>query len=487
MTCKSTRIRWSPPVRIRVFVWAAALFVGLPAAMSCAQTERPAPNVAAGKAAYDQHCARCHGLTGAGDGVDAKRFYPRPRDLTMGVYKFRSTASGTPPTDQDLFDTITNGLPGSNMPDWQQLDEPTRWAMVDYLKSLSPIFEQAPAPLVLPEDPGRTRADVGKGKALYEQLACAACHGVSGRANGLSAAGLVDDWNMPIRPANLTHGWAYRGGPDARAILTRLLAGIDGAGMPSYIDTFAAMENTTLEDAWHLAYYVASLQEPAHWNMIARARWTMGELPTQPEDPAWASVEQTDVRVRNVVTAQGEWANPPTVRAIRFQVIANHDTMAIRLVWDDPTDDPQEDQSPQMPDAVAVVLKPAGSEGDVVSLQAWPYTGSPRLDLCYWASDLKLSYGDVAANFDRLVSRPMTSSVEQRLAERLATGVYRDGRWMIVLQRPLAPAQPADAAAIIPEAFTSVAFVIWDGGNPTARAVSSWVDLQLRQATHTTQ
>ena len=72
------------------------LALGFGAAAASA-AEKPAANPSAGRAAYEQSCARCHGVQGAGDGVDAKRFYPRPRDFSMGVYKFRTTTSGTPP------------------------------------------------------------------------------------------------------------------------------------------------------------------------------------------------------------------------------------------------------------------------------------------------------------------------------------------------------------------------------------------------------
>src|SRR3989338_5839677 len=251
----------------------------------------PPPDLEVGRAAYQQSCARCHGDQGRGDGVDAKRFSPLPRDLTLGVYKFRSTASGTPPTDEDLFRTITDGLPGSHMPDWRHLDEATRWQLVAYLKSLSPVFEQTrPEPVPVAADPGPARADLAKGRQVYEQLGCAACHGPQGRANGSSAAGLVDDWGKPIRPANLTKGWSYRGGSEPRAVMLRLLAGIDGAGMPSYTGAVSP------EDAWQLAYYVASLQEPAHWNLVTRDTRVTGTLPTAGDDPRWASAERTDGR-----------------------------------------------------------------------------------------------------------------------------------------------------------------------------------------------
>ena len=86
----------------------------------------PAPDLEAGKQAYMDNCARCHGPAGAGDGRDSARMFPRPRKLSEGVFKFRTTASGTPPTDEDLFQTISNGLPGSRMPDFQRLPEETR-------------------------------------------------------------------------------------------------------------------------------------------------------------------------------------------------------------------------------------------------------------------------------------------------------------------------------------------------------------------------
>ena len=440
-------------------------------AAPAASAEKPAPDLKAGETAYGQSCARCHGAAGKGDGVDAKRFYPRPRDFSLGIYKFRSTASYTPPTDEDLFRTITNGLPGSNMPDWPHLDERTRWQLVYYLKSLSPLFQQTGStPVQIADDPGPTRADLAKGKAIYQKLGCAACHGTLGRANGTSAGGLVDDWGMPIRPANLTQGWAYRGGRDPRSITLRFLTGIDGSGMPSYAEAI------TPEETWHLAYYVASLQEPSNWNMIAHPLAVDGALPSTFDDPRWAAAERTDVRLRNVVSPGGEWAAPPTVKAVTFQAVSNADGIAFRISWDDPTEDAQ-----TPPDGLALLLKPAGSQGDVVTLQAWPYTGAPRLDLCYWAADAPQAAEALADDFDTIAGRGAPQAMLKSVAG------YTEGRWHLVIQRPLSPADPAGAAEITPEKFTSIAFAVWDGGNPAARAVSPWVELSLRQPLRSTK
>ena len=47
----------------------------------------------AGKALYDDKCAHCHGIEGAGDGSAAENLLPRPRDFTRGLYKIRLTES----------------------------------------------------------------------------------------------------------------------------------------------------------------------------------------------------------------------------------------------------------------------------------------------------------------------------------------------------------------------------------------------------------
>lgn len=448
--------------RLHLFSLLACLWLPL-GAVQAAQ-ERPAPDPAVGQAAYSRQCARCHGVTGAGDGVDAKRFYPRPRDLKLGVYKFRSTASGTPPTDDDLFQTLTHGLPGSNMPDWQHLDEATRWQLVHYLKSLAAVFvDTEPQPLALPPDPGASH-DLDRGKTLYRELGCAACHGDQGRANGPSAAGLVDDWGMKIRPANLTQGWAYRGGATPKDILTRLMAGIDGAGMPSYAEAI-----TPVAEAWHLAYYVVSLQESPRWQMALKPARVTGALPASLDDPRWRQAPYVTLRLRNVVDAAGTWVEPPTVRAVTLQAIANHEAVVFHLAWDDPS---QDAGSP--PDGVAMLMQPDGTRGDVVTLHAWPYAGAPTLDACYWNAQDETA-GELLAKD--------AETIRGRLGPQmpvLAQAAYADGRWHLVLERLLRPTTLPGAAKLGGAAFDSVAVMVWDAGEPGARAVSPWVDLDLR-------
>lgn len=76
----------------------------------------PMPNnlkgdVEKGRDFYMQNCFTCHGVTGAGDGPRAYFINPMPRDFLLEV----SRSYLNRPT---LFDAITKGRPGTEMPSW---------------------------------------------------------------------------------------------------------------------------------------------------------------------------------------------------------------------------------------------------------------------------------------------------------------------------------------------------------------------------------
>ena len=137
----------------------------------------------------------------------------------------------------------------------------------------------------------------------------------------------------------------------------------------------------------------------------------------------------------------------------------------------------QLDAPPSVPDALAVLLKPAGSRGDVVTLQAWPYAGAPQLDASYWSAGSQQASAALVAELDH-ARQPEAPHVA--LA---AAATYDDGRWSLVIQRPLELSALPGAATIALNDFTAVAFAVWDGGNADARAVSPWIDLVLEQRT----
>jgi cytochrome c oxidase cbb3-type subunit I/II len=207
-----------------------------------------------GKEVFTAHCAGCHGDRGDGAGPAATFLWPLPRDFTAGVFKFRTTPSGTLPTDGDLVRTITRGVRWTAMPTWHEVSEKERLAVVSYVKTLSKRWkDDAPeAPHVIPPAPRATPQLLADGKVLYERAKCAECHGERGQGDGPSAATLKDDFDRPIRPADFTRG-EFRGGATVVDVYRTMTTGLDGTPMPSFADTMSDA------DRWAISYYVLSL------------------------------------------------------------------------------------------------------------------------------------------------------------------------------------------------------------------------------------
>jgi cytochrome c oxidase cbb3-type subunit 2 len=206
-----------------------------------------------GRAVYRQRCVGCHGTDGDGNGVAATFLSPRPRDFTAAVFKFRSTPSGSLPTDGDLYRTITRGVRWTAMPTWHELPDKDRLAVVAFVKTFSKRWkDEAPEPPLVASPPPARAALVAQGRELYGRAKCWECHGESGRGDGPSAAHLKDDLDRPIRPTDLTRG-QLKGGAQVADVFRTMTNGLDGTPMPSFGDTMSEGER------WAISYYVLSL------------------------------------------------------------------------------------------------------------------------------------------------------------------------------------------------------------------------------------
>ena len=216
-----------------------------------------------GKSIYDAKCSSCHGVDGKGDGNAAALLSPRPRNFIDGKYEFRTTESGSIPTDEDLMRTIKKGLHGTAMPDWDPfIGGDSLKAVIDYVKSFSPRFaSEKPKPVKIGSTVPSSRASIADGKRVFQKLECAACHGVDGKGTDAAATEFTDDWGYDIKAANLTEPWTFRGGSTARDIYARFRTGLDGTPMPSY------KGSATDREMWDLANYVVSMGRKPSWSM----------------------------------------------------------------------------------------------------------------------------------------------------------------------------------------------------------------------------
>jgi mono/diheme cytochrome c family protein len=178
----------------------------------------------------------------------------------MGVYKLRSTPTGSIPTDRDLFVTLTRGVHGTPMLPWKALSDDERWALVYQLKSLSVRFrEERPArPITVPAPPKEDRALRERGAGLYGQLLCARCHGEEGAGNGVAARVYERTADRQVRVRDFTRGRFIRGAEMEDLYLT-LRTGLEGTPMAAY----DALRD---DEIWALAAYVRSLvrERPLH-------------------------------------------------------------------------------------------------------------------------------------------------------------------------------------------------------------------------------
>ncbi len=239
---------------ILFFAGALTLMVGAaPTRASAAD-----PMLERGRWVYLGSCAVCHGVAGDGQGMTARMFLTQPRDFRPGVYKFRSTPTGSLPLDRDLFLTLTRGVRGTAMVPQTHLSDADRWAVVQYLKTFSRRFqrEAGPVPIPVASPPPVTPAFLQEGRSVYAEAGCGECHGAGGRGDGPKAIGLKDDWGLPIRPADLTRR-PLKGGSAPLDLYRAIATGIGGTPMPSYLDALDPHQ------MWAVVAYLRRLPSPA--------------------------------------------------------------------------------------------------------------------------------------------------------------------------------------------------------------------------------
>jgi len=239
-----------------MYVGIIAIGVGVCAGAQQAHPSKLAGDFAAGKEEFPRYCNGCHGIRGDGKGTVAPYLDPKPRDYTMGIFKCRSTPTGTLPTDEDLYDTMTRGFVTAAMPPWAPLPPQTRMDIVEYLKGFSPRFaNEAPGiPIVIPVESAVTVSSIKQGEELYQKLLCAKCHGARGHGDGPDAPTLVNVKHEPLPPYDFTVTNRFKCGETNSDLYRTFMTGMDGSPMLSYADKL------TSDQGWHLVHYVRTLQ-----------------------------------------------------------------------------------------------------------------------------------------------------------------------------------------------------------------------------------
>ncbi len=460
----------------------------------------------AGKAIYFRKCVWCHGPEGAGDGPGADRLWPRPRNFNQGTFKIRHTASGELPTLDDLFQTVTHGLPGSAMPAWDGiLNEKQRRQVVEFVRTElvkdRDFTDQETETLTVisfGKQVPSSEESIKRGKEVYMSKGkCVECHGPEARGDGNATQ--KDEWNFPIRPADLHKCWNFRGNRsdpyNPANIFREVSTGLNGTPMPSFADAL------TEEERWDVANFVISLcpkkqidpltMKPNN-DFVVRSKFAEGDLPTDPNDPKWQDMAP------NYVGLGGQITHKPRnfvrlVDDVWVRSLYNDKEIAYLLEWDD------RNKSIATPEALAVAAsfeetppegKPIAEReypvfNDAAALQfptKWESLNAPEkprfifgdakngVDIWKWSADgsVKTLTGsgwdqDLVAHGSGEVTTPFVE--------------HKDGQWRVIFKRPLVTDDKEKAVQFTTGQYIPTLFFVWDGHNgDNGRKVSlsSW-------------
>jgi mono/diheme cytochrome c family protein len=493
----------------------------------------PAPDVGtdaqrqAGKQIYEKNCSQCHGERGDGQGVATPFLLPRPRDFTSGKFKIRTTPSGALPTTQDLKSIIRAGMPYTAMPAWPQFNDRQLTDVAYYVKSFDPEFanpERQPTPIQIPPAPALSGESLERGKKLYADLGCARCHGALGRTDGISAPTLKDDWGHPIRPADLTRRWTFRGGPTRQDIFRAFSTGLNGTPMPSFADALK------VEERWDLANFVHSLSpsDAPEYATLLLAKKVPRELDLAEGAKLFEGAESAYFPVIGQIMQPGREFHPPC-NGITARAVYNETDIAFELRWDDmraettgkngpdiavPASEDEGDKAEAKPAAeggaspwgdeeaaepaaapadvwgeeeaggAAAAAEPQSEFSDAVAIQ-FPAEKPSTIRKPYFVfgdkgNAVNLWFADLAKQEPALYVGHGSDSLESLGPRELAlVRTYDKGEWTVVFKRRL---RSQGEISFEEQGFLPIAFSVWDGlsrerGNK--RGLTTWWTVYL--------
>ncbi len=132
--------------------------------------------IKAGKQAYLQDCALCHGADGHGYTNLGRHMFPPAMDLTSPHVQHW--------TDADLYWIIQNGISLTGMPSWSSsISSTDTWKIAQFIHALPRLdAEEASAASAKTLLPSTSRQKlIAYGRTLYRQEGCFMCHQLDGQ------------------------------------------------------------------------------------------------------------------------------------------------------------------------------------------------------------------------------------------------------------------------------------------------------------------
>jgi DMSO reductase family type II enzyme heme b subunit len=456
---------------LMAFASASGLDPG-PVPVSIGSDSSPAQQLELGQAIYAERCEICHGAEGDANTPAALNMDPRPRDFRRGWYKVRTTASGQLPTDEDLFNVIAEGMPGTTMPGWKTvLTADEMRAVAQYIKSFSRRFErEQPTMVEVGLKVNSSQESIARGREIFmgQEAECVKCHGLAGRGDGPSARELTEDFfGDAIVPADLNMPWLFRGGPSVDDIYMRLKTGMTGSPMPSYADVLSD------EDLWHLANYVDSLapDAPPELEAAILATRVEGSIPDDPDAEAWQNAQEYYYPLIGQIMREPR-NYTPSVGGVWVRALYNEQEIALLVCWHDRFQDAGQGGTP--PDGFAVQYPAELAQSDERPYFVFGDSANP-VNLWFWSVD--------TGTVEERNARGPGTDVPQATQNLRGAGTFVDGEFRLIVRRD---AETTDAEDVQFETgrFIPIAFAAWDGWQAETiqtGAISSWFLIYLEE------
>ena len=466
---------------------------------------------ASGKQLYGKYCSQCHGDNGDGEGYATPHLLPKPRNFTTGKFKVRSTPTGALPTHQDLVTIIRRGMPYTSMPGWPEFTDQQVSDLAYYVKSFSSDFsnpETVPKQVPLPAAPNMTEASVEQGKKLYTDTGCVRCHGTLGRGDGPSAPTLVDDFKHPIRPADLSQSWTFRGGGTREDIFRTMTTGFNGTPMPGFLEAL------TEEQRWAITDYIASLSGtngPGYTNLVV-AKHLLDPIDLSKGTANFESAAPARFPIVGQIMEPGRQFHPATT-SVTVQAVYDSESVAVLVRWHDMMADKTGKAGPSLP--VPIEEEEAAAAPAAGAAAAAPTAEDPFADPTEAAATVKPSefndavaiqipsqiptgsrkpyfiFGDGQNSVDlwffdagrsepqQFTGRGSADIAANDTGDLTAVASYDQGEWSVIFKRPR---RPSSGATFNPGEFMPIAFSVWDGfarerGN--RRGLTLWYSLYV--------
>jgi mono/diheme cytochrome c family protein len=396
------------------------------------------------------------------------------------------------------------------MPPWPNFTDAELKELAYYVKSFSPDFAKPDfnvAPLALPKAPKYTKESAAAGRKVYEDTGCINCHGDLGRGDGPSARTLVDDWGFPIKPADFTQRFTFRGGPTREDIFRTMTTGLNGTPMPAFGDALKPEERWAITD---YIYSLAGSDEPGYATLVT-AKHVDEPVDLAKGAAAFANAPVARLPIVGQIMEPGREFHPPVV-SVLVQAIYDANDIAFLVRWNDMSAETkgsngpslpvpiEEEEAAETPAATAAgatdewgeaaakpaegTAAPAAAYSDAVAIQfPLQLPNGPRKPYFLFGDQtngVDLWFADLARDgADQYVAKGSASITVLDAADVASSAHYDKGEWSVVFKRSLTAASGVPFAQ---GSFVPIAFSVWDGGSRergNKRGLSLWSSLYV--------